>query len=40
MIEKMDTIMGNFEYMDKVSIEDDYFRLLDKQYCLIDFGDV
>lgn len=40
MIEKMDTIMGNFEYMDKVSIEDEYFRLLDKQYCLIDFGDV
>ena len=40
MIEKMDTIIGNFEYMDKVSIEDDYFRLLDKQYCLINFEDV
>ena len=40
MIEKMDTIMGNFEYMDKVSIEDDYFRLLDKNYCLINFEDV
>ena len=39
-IEKLDTIMGNFEYMDKVSIGDDFQRLLDKNYCLMEFEDV
>lgn len=39
-IEKLDTIMGNFEYMDKVSIGDDFQRLLDKNYCLIEFENV
>lgn len=39
-IEKIDTTMGNFEYMDKVSIGDDFQRLLDKNYCLIEFNDL
>ena len=32
--------MGNFEYMDKVSIGDDFQKLLDKNYCLIEFNDL
>lgn len=39
-IEKIDTTIGNFEYMDKISIGDEFQRLLDKNYCLIDFDDV
>ena len=39
-LEKIDTVMGNFEYMEKVSIGDDFQRLLDKNYCLIEFEDV
>lgn len=39
-IEKIDTTMGNFEYMDKISIGDDFQRLLDKNYCLLNFDEV
>ena len=39
-LEKLDTSMANFEYMEKISIGDDFQRLLDKNYCLMEFEDV
>ena len=38
-LEKLDTMIGNFEYMEKVRLDDDFQRLLDKNYCLIEFED-
>jgi len=39
-IEKLDIIMGNFEYMQRVSIGNEFQKLLDKNYCLIDFNEI
>lgn len=39
-IEKLDIIMGNFEYMQRVNIGNEFQKLLDKNYCLIDFNEI
>jgi len=39
-LERIDTMMGNFEYMQRVSINGEFQKLHDKQYCLIGFDEV
>jgi 3'-5' exoribonuclease len=34
MLERIDSMMGNFEYMKRVSLGDDFQKLHEKQYCL------
>ncbi|EGT3641062.1 phosphohydrolase (plasmid) [Clostridioides difficile] len=36
-IEKIDILMGNFEFMDRCSLDGDFEKLFDKLYCLWDF---
>lgn len=38
-IERIDSVMGNFEFMDRVSFGE-FAKLGEKQYCLIDFNEI
>lgn len=39
-LERIDSMMGNFEYMQRISINGEFQKLYDKQYCLIGFDEV
>jgi 3'-5' exoribonuclease len=39
MLDRIDSMMGNFEYMQRVSLGDDFQKLHDKQYCLSSLKD-
>lgn len=39
-IERIDSMMGNFEYMQRLSVGNEFQKLNDKQYCLVDFDDM
>lgn len=41
LLERIDVMMGNFEYMQRISFgENEFQRLFDKNYCILDFKDV
>lgn len=39
-LERIDSMMGNFEYMQRISIGDEFQKLHDKQYCLVSFDEI
>lgn len=39
-IERIDSMMGNFEYMQRVSLGNEFQKLHEKQYCLVNFEDM
>lgn len=39
-LERIDSMMGNFEYMQRVSLGNEFQKLHEKQYCLVDFDDM
>lgn len=39
-LERIDTMMANFEYMQRISINGEFQKLHDKQYCLISYDEI
>lgn len=39
-LERIDSMMGNFEYMQRVSLGNEFQKLHEKQYCLVNFFDM
>lgn len=39
-LERIDSMMGNFEYMQRVSLGGEFQKLHEKQYCLVNFEDM
>lgn len=39
-LERIDSMMGNFEYMQRVSLGNEFQKLHEKQYCLVNFEDM
>lgn len=39
-LERIDSMMGNFEYMQRVSLGGEFHKLHEKQYCLVNFEDM
>lgn len=39
-LERIDTTMGNFEYMQRVSLGSEFQKLHEKQYCLLNFDEL
>lgn len=40
LLERIDTVMANFEFMKRISLGNEFQKLNDKQYCLVEFNDL